>query len=108
AAELRREPTPDGFDVAVDQTAVIDGILVLVIEVALERVLHDARRRAVVTVVQVDQRAIGRVRLLDLTPIGFVGGDLFRRTIGDGRRGGRDLLEAVRVHRQRGRADDTA
>ena len=73
AAELRREAAAHGLDVRLeDLPHVVHGRLVREVEVALERLVHDARARAAAAVVQVDDRAVERERLLDLAPVGLV------------------------------------
>ena len=80
AAELGREAPPHALDVGLeDLPHVVHGRLVRDVEVALERLVHDARARTAAAVVQVDDRAVEREGLLDLAPVGLVGGDARRR-----------------------------
>src|SRR5215216_3475428 len=67
---------------------------VRVSEVALHGILHDARRRADASVVEIDERAINGERLLNLAPVIFIGRDLFRRRVVQVARGGKDSLYA--------------
>ena len=95
AAELRGQPAADHFDVPLDQPAVIHRRLVRVVEIALVRLVHDRRARAAVAVVQVDQRAVQRERVLDVTPVAFVGGHVVRRAVAERARRLRHQLDAV-------------
>jgi hypothetical protein len=54
--------------------------------------VHDGRRRTLVTVVQVDHCSIQSEGELNLAPIRFIGGDLFRSTLSDRSRRRRDFL----------------
>jgi hypothetical protein len=82
APELRREPAPHGLDVRLqDLPHVIHGRLVGQIEVALQGVVNHARARAAAAVVQIDDRAVQRERLLDLAPVVLVARHACRRIV---------------------------
>src|SRR5690606_26362861 len=73
AAERVREPAADALDVRLeDLPHVVDGGLIRDVEIALERLVHDAGARADAAVVQVDDGAIEGERLLDLAPVVLV------------------------------------
>ena len=107
AAELPRQLAPDRLAVAVDQPRVVHRRQILHVEIALHRVEHDGRLRAVMPGVEIDHRAIDGERLLNLAPVDLVARRVGRRLGGDGRRRLDDGLEPGRAPpRERGRADD--
>ena len=90
---------------------VMNGRLVRHVEVSLQRLVHDARARTGVAIVEIDDRAVERERLLNVAPVGLVGRDFGRRAVGDGRRRRRDAPEPVRFQRSqthRARWDHTS
>jgi hypothetical protein len=62
---------------------VVHGRFVGQIQIALERLVDDARAGTAAPVIEVDDGAIEREALLDLAPVGFVGRDVARRSVGD-------------------------
>ena len=85
---------------------VVDRRLVRAVEIALQRLVHDARARAGVAVVQVDDGAIERERLLDVAPVALVGGDVGGAAIGDRCARRHDPLEPVGIERDRAERPD--
>ena len=84
AAELERQLTAHALDVRLeDLPHVVDRRLVRDVEIALQRLVNDARARAAAAVVEIDDRAIEREGLLDLAPVGFIRRDARRRLRGD-------------------------
>ena len=78
AAELRGQPPAHALDVRLEHLPhVVHGRLVRDVEVALQRLVHDARARTAAAVVEVDDGAVERERLLDLAPVVLVGRDRF-------------------------------
>src|SRR5262249_44893527 len=80
------------------------GRLVRLVEIPLERLVDDARAGAAAAVVQIDDRAIERERLLDVAPVGFVGREIARRRARGAPRGVCDLREALVGEGERERA----
>ena len=104
AAELGGEPAARGFAVLFELPAEVDGRLVRKVEIAFERLVHDARARAAVAVIEVDERAIQRERLLNLAPVELILCHVIRRSAGDLRGCGEDLLDAVGLEGEGGGA----
>ena len=76
ASELGRQPPAHALDVGLeDLPHVVHGRLVRDVEVALERLVHDARARTAAAVVQIDDRPVEGEGLLDLAPVALVGRD---------------------------------
>src|SRR5207247_307152 len=87
----------DRLDVGLEQVPhVVDGRLIGDVQIALQRLVDDARAGAGIAVVEVDERAVERERLLDFAPIAFVGGNLERRPVRNCGCGGGGPGEAVR------------
>ena len=104
AAELRRQAAPHRLDVGLeDLPHVVHGRLVREVEVALERLVDDARAGAAAAVVQVDDGAVEREGLLDFAPVGFVGGKVRRIAAG-----GRGPAAATRASAWSVKADRAA
>ena len=104
AAERRRQAPPHRLDVRLeDLPHVVHGRLVREVEIALERLVHDARARAAAAVVQVDDGAIEREGLLDLAPVGLVCRKLRRlASAAEGSGGGQARMGLIREGRERG------
>ena len=94
-AEFRGQPPPGGFDVPLDQPAVIHRRLVGRVQIPFVRLVDDGGAGTGVAVIEVDERAIERERELDLAPVGFVGRDVLGRPVLDGRGRGGDLVDPV-------------
>ena len=62
--------------------------------------MDDGRARALIAVVQIDQRAIEREGELNLAPVGLVGRHVLRRSAFDRGRGVGDLVDAVATRRE--------
>ena len=73
--------------------------LVRRVEIALQRLMHDAGAGARVPVVEVDDGAIEREGLLNVAPVTLIGCDVSRQPIGDGRARRHDAVEPVGVER---------
>ena len=82
----------------------VDRRLVREVEVALERLVDDARARAAAAVVEIDDGAVEREGLLDLAPVVLVVGQVGRRSVRpSGRRRQRTESGCRSVKRQRPR-----
>src|SRR5215468_7286286 len=77
AAEREREAAAYAFDLRVeDAPHRVDWRVVRKFQIAPHRVLHDARAGAYAAVVEIDQRAVNRKRMLNLEPEVFIAGHL--------------------------------
>src|SRR2546425_1968188 len=98
AAGLGREVAPHGFDVRLEQVPhVVNGRLVRHVEIPLERLVNHTRARTGVAVVEIDDRAIQRESLLNLTPVALVSGEVRGGPVGYGAGRRDDPLQPVRL-----------
>ncbi len=109
-----RDPAPDRFHLALQHVDHgVPGAHVAVVQITAHRILPHDRRRADVSVVQVDDIAVDREGAPDFRPEVFIGRNLFGRVIfngpprsresvdhsGNGGGSGRQLEEESTVHR---------